>query len=55
MTWSWEAIAAVAVPVVGWIVSVESRIAKVFNLEERVKSIDKKVDRLIDHLIDNKD
>ena len=43
-----------AAPIVGWIVSVERRISRLFSLDQRVASIDSKVDMLVEHLIDKK-
>lgn len=54
----WSALAAFAVPAVGWGISVERRLAKidlvklsVESVQDKVDSSDAKLDKLVEHLI----
>ncbi len=42
---------AVAVPVISWAGYVESRLAKIEAIKEKVDSTDAKVERLVEHLL----
>lgn len=45
---------AVVVPVLGWVLYVERRLARVASVEERTQRIEAQVDKLVSHLIEDK-
>lgn len=46
-----EWVAWAGIPVAGWVISVERRLASLGAIKEKVDDVDEKVDKIVDHLL----
>jgi hypothetical protein len=53
MTFEWI-VGVLAIPAVGWAVSVERRISSYKSVEAKVDTLNEKVDRLLFHMLDKR-